>query len=130
MEREDQSKRIAWDIVLNKGLENAVSMEELRQRLNMGTTRTVRAAVMQARLSGIPVCAIQKDKKNTGYFLPDPSHPEEVTHTINEMRKRGYTALKEAASMNQWLRDNTGDERRFEQMSIQEFLKEEEARGI
>lgn len=122
-----RKERIAWELVLSHGEKNAISGEELRRRLGFGDARSVRTAVVNARLAGVPVLSLQRSEQSGGgYFLPDKEKPEEVGHTVGELRKRAYTSLKQAAALSRWLADNTGKGSGFEQMSISEFMKEQE----
>lgn len=119
--KKENKSGIAWELVLPVGEDAAISAAELCGRLGLTDSRALRYEVMAARLSGVPVfsCA-------NGYFLGDKEKPEQIEHCINTLRKRAFSSLKQAAVLTRW--KNGGAE--FVQMSIDEFLKEEEARAI
>lgn len=117
-------EKISWACILPVGNNNAISAEELTKRLNFKTERDTRKAVMAARLSGVPICSLQTSGKS-GYFLPDAEHLEEVQHSINNLRKRAFSSLKQARTINRWLLANGGCGY-SEQITIEQFLKGEE----
>lgn len=127
MEKREQEKQtgIDWALVLPIGEKNAISAGELTRRLNFTDTRTTRAAVMAARLSGVPVCSLQSSEKSAGgYFLPDAEHPEEVEHAMNTLRKRAFSSLKQAGKLNAWIKMH-GGAGYSEQVTIEKFMEEE-----
>ena len=133
--RENKGERIEWGLVLGKGEKNAVGAVELAGRLGFSDTRALRSAVMSARLQGIPICSLAKSEKSGGgYFLPNTDEPgvmaEEISHYVGEMRARAYSSLKQASLIEKWQAEQLGKENRFEQLSISEFLAEEERRAI
>lgn len=133
--KQENKSGIAWELVLPVGEENAISAVELCGRLGFSNTRVLRSAVMDARLHGVPICSLAKSEKSGGgYFLPNTDEPgvmaEEISHYVGEMRARAYSSLKQASLIEKWQAEQLGKENRFEQLSISEFLAEEERRAV
>lgn len=124
-ERKEKRQRIEWSLVLPVGEENAISAEELTRRLGFNDKRETRRAVSEARLSGIPVCSLQKSEKyGGGYFMADASKLDQVEHVANELKKRAFTSLMQVKQLNQWIREHNGKELFYSQMSISDFMEE------
>ena len=124
-----RGQRVAWSLVLPTGERNAISGEELRRRLGFKDSRSVRLAVMDARMNGVPVLSLQRSEESGGgYFMADQDKPEELAHTVAELRKRAFSSLKQAAVLEKWSADHTGKKSGLEQLTIEQFLKEEERR--
>ena len=108
---------IDWALVLPTSEKDAISAAELCVSLGVSDTRTLRHIIFDARMNGEPVCS-----NGDGYFLGSREDQEGITHCINILRKRAFSSLMQAARLNKW--KNGGD--KFEQMTIGDFLKEEE----
>lgn len=109
---------LEWEKLLPPG--RVTSMKELARRLDV-SERDAREIVLNARLSGVPICSILE--YGGGYVLADKEHLEEAKHTMHAMKRRGLTALKQASVLNKWLIAN-GGAGYDEQMTIQEFIEE------
>ena len=126
-----EAQRIAWSVVLPVGSENAINSTELCGRLGFSDDRALRSEIMAARLSGCPICSTTQ-----GYYLPDIHNPkcmeEDISLYIRVMKARAHSSLKQVTMMEKWKAEQLGKEDKFSQMSIDEFLREEEreARGI
>lgn len=116
-----EKAKIEWDALLGYGEDQAISMQLLTERLGFRTARQTRYAVVDARMNGVPICSLQNGK-NTGYFLA--KKPEEIQHTMGELRKRAYTSLRQASRLNEWMKMHGGSGIN-EQMTIRDFLKQE-----
>lgn len=120
MEKKTEKKTgLNWAELLPPG--RVTSMRELARRLDV-SERDAREIVLNARLSGVPICSILE--YGGGYVLADREHLEDAKATMHAMKKRGLTALKQASVLNKWLIAN-GGAGYDEQMTISEFLRGE-----
>lgn len=120
---EKKENKIDWTSVLGSGESSAISADELTRRLGFRDKRQTRSAVMAARMDGMPICSLQNGER-TGYFLADANKPEEIQHTMNELKKRAFSTLKQVSRLNKWMMMH-GCCGINEQMSIADFIQEE-----
>lgn len=103
------------------GIENAVSMEELSSRTGL-TQREIRAAILEARRKGVPVCSAEE-----GYWIAQ--NADEASRCYRRHMARAITTIVAAKPLKKYV-INEGARKDWEALEALEREIEKAAHGV